>query len=248
MDRVITDSGFAGDAGTADLALSCALDAWAAGTGSDRSVRRVLPNARVLVPLVAVATGVTESGAEKGTDMAVVTLRGADGKVALPAFTSVAALAEWNPQARPLPITAARAAEAALFENADLLVLDPAGPVTFLVAGAALRALAAGRAPVPIVEDRDIVAALRALLDAEAQVRSAVLVAGDEDGELDGVLALAFDGDPDTGPQGAVHRLAAALAADPVLRDRLERGLDVAVLPAGKRLTGGLTLLDRDPQ
>ena len=46
--------------------------------------------------------------------MAAMTLLAADGHRALPVFTSIAALAAWDPAARPVPVTAARAAQAAV--------------------------------------------------------------------------------------------------------------------------------------
>jgi hypothetical protein len=245
VQRVLSDPVFPGDQGGADADLAAALGAWAAGVGSERAVRRALPGVRLMVPVVAIATALDPSGAEKSTDMAVVTLRGEDGRLALPAFTSLSALTEWHADARPLPITAARAGEAALFERADLLVIDPAGPVTFLVEGAALRALAAGRGPMTIAADTEVMAALRAHLDREPRVRVAVLVGADEDGELDGLLALTFAATGDDDRDGPAHRLSAALAADPVLCERLERGLDVAVLPPGTRLPAGTVLVDR---
>jgi hypothetical protein len=197
-------------------------------------------------PGAAVATGVEASGAEKGTDMAVVTLRGADGRVALPAFTSLTNLTDWHREARPLPITATKAGVATLFEKADLLVIDAAGPVTFLIEGVALHALANGRGPLPITQDSAVLAALRAHLDAESAVRTAVLVERDDEADLDGVLALTLTDTADGDREAPARRLCAALAGDPVLRERLERGLDVAVLPAGGRLSAGVILIDRD--
>jgi hypothetical protein len=40
-------------------------------------------------------------------------------------------------------------------------------------------------------------------------------------------------------------RVGASLAEHPVLRARLDRGLDLAVLPVGGRLPAGVVLLDR---
>jgi SseB protein N-terminal domain len=239
MDRVILDSGFAGDVGDADDALRVALDAWVA-SGDAGAVRRALLAARVLVPVVAVAGERDSDGSEKSTDMAVITLRGEDGRTALPAFGSLAALSSWHAPARPLPISAVRAAQAALFENADLLVLDPAGPVTFTVEGPALRALAEGRVPVPAAEDPEVQAALAAALDPISEVTAAVLLPG---GETDAILALVLGAGVDG--ERVARWLGATLAEHPVLRERLERGLDLAVLPAGRRLPTGLVLLDR---
>jgi hypothetical protein len=239
MQRVLSDPGFPDDDGSAPPALTAALQAWRAG-GDPTPVREALLSARVLVPVVAIAGELDESGAEKSTDMAVITLRGEDGRTALPAFGSLATLADWHAEARPLPIPAVRAAQAALFENADLLVLDPAGPVTFLVEGPALRALAEGRLPVPAGQDAAVQAALATALAPVGEVTAAVLVPG---GETDAILALVLGEGVDA--ERIARRLGAALAEHPVLRDRLERGLDLAVLPAGGRLPGGVVLLDR---
>ncbi|HEY2832368.1 MAG TPA: SseB family protein [Sporichthyaceae bacterium] len=239
MERVLSDPGFGDDTGDADPALRAALEAWAA-TEDAGPLRAALLDARVLVPVVAIAAEPDEAGGEKSTDIAVITLRGEDGRTALPAFGSLASLAAWHAPARPLPITAVRAAQAALFENADLLVLDPAGPVTFPVEGRALRALAEGRVPVPPGRDPEVQAALAAALAPVSEVTAAVLLPG---GETDAILALVLGAGVDG--ERIARRLGATLAEHPVLRDRLERGLDLAVLPAGGRLPGGLVLLDR---
>lgn len=239
MQRVLSDPGFDGDDGSAQPALTAALAAWR-DTGDPAPVHEALRSARVMVPIVAIATELEASGAEKATDMAVITLRGPDGRVALPAFGSLAGLTAWHSEARPLPITAARAAEAALFENADLLVLDPAGPVTFVVEGPALRALAEGRALLPPAADPEVHAALAAAVAPVDELAAAVLIPG---GETDAILALVLYDDEDA--QRVATLLGAALAEHPVLRARLVRGLDLAVLPPGERLPGGVVLLDR---
>ena len=59
--------------------------------------------------------------------MALVTLTGPDGRRALPVFTSVAALAAWDATARPVPVTAARAARAAVAEGCHVVVVDLGG-------------------------------------------------------------------------------------------------------------------------
>ncbi len=56
--------------------------------------------------------------------MAVVTLTRPDGRRALPVFTSVAALAAWDPTARPVPVSAARGARAAVAEGCQVAVVD----------------------------------------------------------------------------------------------------------------------------
>ena len=55
------------------------------------------------------------------------------GDARLPVFTSPDALQRWRPDARPVPVPAQRAALSAVAEGCDLLDLDPAGPVPYLV-------------------------------------------------------------------------------------------------------------------
>jgi hypothetical protein len=245
VERVLSDPGFGDDTGASDPALDAALLAWQREDGPHGPVLAALLTARVLVPIVALLAEAEADGREKSTDMAVVTLRGADGRVALPAFSSLARLSAWHPEARPLPIAAPRAAQAALFENADLLVLDPAGPVPFVVAGRALRALADGRVPAPPAADPEVAAALRVRLSAQWQIVAAALVPGDEFAGPDAVLAVAVDATrcPDPGP--LARRLSADLAADPVLQDRLDRGLDLAIVPLTALPRGHLLLDNR---
>jgi hypothetical protein len=76
--------------------------------------------------------------------MAAVLMRGRDGRTALLAFTSTETLERWNREARPVPVPAGTAAEAAVADEASALVLDVAGPVMFVVEGDDLRALASG--------------------------------------------------------------------------------------------------------
>jgi hypothetical protein len=242
MLKSIPDPGFSGDDGTADPTLAAALAAYAAGTGGAADVHRALAGRRVMVGVVAVAQEVDEAGVEKSTDMSVVTLRGSDGRTAMPAFTSLATLAAWYPQARPVPVEAERACLAAIAEGADLVVLDPAGPVAFPVEGPALRALAQGRVPVPPVEDPAVAAAARAAVEGERDVALAWLVPSDD---ADAVLALVAT--PGLGPDATAavaQRVAARLAADPVLRERLDRGLDLALVPLGTA-PAGVVLVDR---
>ncbi|MGQ0464130.1 MAG: SseB family protein [Sporichthyaceae bacterium] len=231
MDRVLSDPGFAGDGGGADPEVAAALAAYAAGDSVP--LAQLLPGARLLVPIVAILDEIDEHGAEKSTDMAVVTLQLTNGQTALPAFTSLAALGAWHPQARPLPIEGARAAQAALFEKADLLLIDPAGPVPAPIAGAGLRTLAAGRPPLPVYADPDVAAALHVHLAARPEFDAAVLLP--PQGEADAVLALRLR-EPDGDPGPALAALSAVLGPDPVLAERLQRGLDLAVLPAGTAL------------
>jgi hypothetical protein len=147
--RNIPDPGFAGDAGQAAPELASALSAYDADPERlHRQTLVVLQTARLLVPVVAVLGEVEhdEHGLahDKTSDMAAVLMRGQDGRLGLLAFTGTEALRAWNPEARPVPVTAAQAAQAAVQDDASALVLDVAGPVRFVVEGDDLRSLAEG--------------------------------------------------------------------------------------------------------
>lgn len=134
----IPDPGFPGDDGSADPAVAAALAAYAGGESDHATALEALRHSRLLVPVVAVLGSVEHVDAavrEKDSDMATVLLTRPDGRRGLLAFTSVDALAAWDPEARPVPVTAATAARAALQERADALVVDVAGPARFVVSG-----------------------------------------------------------------------------------------------------------------
>jgi hypothetical protein len=71
-------------------------------------------------------------------------MRGRDGRNALLAFTSTETLHRWNPEARPVPVPAATAAQAAVQDEAAAMLVDVAGPVMFVVETDDLRELAQG--------------------------------------------------------------------------------------------------------
>jgi SseB protein N-terminal domain len=116
----------------------------------------VLQDARLLVPVVAVLgeVGTDERGLvrDKTSDMAAVLVARPDGRRGLLAFSGRETMLRWDSevhvedgaQARPVPVTARLAAQAAVQEAADALVLDVAGPSSVAVSGDDLRALAAG--------------------------------------------------------------------------------------------------------
>lgn len=147
VDRLIPDPGFAGDTGEADAALAAALSTYALQESSV-DVLLALQDARLLVPVVAMLGEVEYDDRglahDKSSDMAAVLMQGADGRLALLAFTSIAAMTRWNPEARPVPVKAMLAAQSAVQEEAAALVLDVAGPTTYVVEGDDLIALAAG--------------------------------------------------------------------------------------------------------
>ncbi|WP_055488343.1 SseB family protein [Streptomyces sp. WMMB 322] len=234
------------DTGAADPVLAEALAAWRAGPGEPGAEQRVLEalaGARLLVPVVAVLgeSSVDESGLlrDKSSDMAVPTLTAPGGRRALPAFTSTEALARWNAEARPVAVPLRQALRALAQEQADTLVLDLAGPVTYQLTGAALRALAEGRTSTDPAADPQVKDALRALLAAEPDVMAAHLAPGGPGTGATLALTLTTDAAADAaGAAGTVRRLAGALASDETLRSRLAGGLELALLPPGSSLPG----------
>jgi hypothetical protein len=146
--RTIPDPGFAGDDGAAPAALTAALAAYGCGQGHPLEVFAELQHARLLVPVLAILGEVEldEDGRahDKTSDMATALLTGADGRLALLAFTSLATMARWRDTARPVPVAAPLAARSALQEGAAALLVDVAGPTPYVVEGGLLEGLARG--------------------------------------------------------------------------------------------------------
>ncbi len=147
--RTIPDPGFAGDDGTAAPEVLAALASYAQDPDERHAeTLMVLQHARLLVPVVAMLGEVEYDqqglAREKTSDMATVLMRGRDGRTALLAFTGTESLRRWDPAARPVPVTAAQAAQAARHDGAAAMVLDVAGPTMFVVEEDDLRSLADG--------------------------------------------------------------------------------------------------------
>lgn len=168
-------SPFADDDGSCDATLAAALDAHGRGAAPVGHVVEALAGTRVLVPVLAEldAAGVVEHDGrqhtvDKEASTGIVALRAPDGRTALPVFSSVASMAAWRADARPVPSEIARAALSAVSEGWELLVLDPGGPVTVLVPRPAVWALAKQE------PWRPAVLATANGLDVDAPVRDAV--------------------------------------------------------------------------
>lgn len=139
-------SAFSGDDGSADRELADLMLGHSMGaTGLARVVER-LAKTRVLVPVLASLDkeDFTEDGHkfDKEASAGIVALEAPDGRKALPVFTSVAAMARWRKDARPVPVDAVRAALSAVSEDWALLVVDPASPHSVLIPRPAVWAIA----------------------------------------------------------------------------------------------------------
>lgn len=146
--RRLQGSEYVDDDGSASPALAAALAGYDAGTVPYPEALAALGPARLLVPVVAllgeVEVGDDGLARDKSSDMAAVLLTGADGRLALLAFSDVGALAAWDPEARPVPVAAHLAAATAVQEGAAALVVDVAGPHRLVVDGDDLHRIAAG--------------------------------------------------------------------------------------------------------
>ncbi len=261
MPELITGgAGDPEDRGGADPRVAAALAAFAAGQESERAVLAALATARLLVPVVAVlaeAAGGERAGPvaddeqagaavaekagrrgrrlrrEKVSEMALPTLVGKDGRRAVLAFTCLEAIARWRPDARPVPVPAARVWLAARHET-GAAVIDVAGPVPLAVDGVRLAALAAGR-PVPLPQDDpDVRAAAQEAFAGEPAITDARLAeprAGSDVGVHVTLAASAGPAQATDAIQRAVSNFVAATGG------RFRRGVEVSV--AGSGLAAG---------
>ena len=244
--RTLQPTGFEGDDGSADEALTQALAAHRRGELDRYALYQVLAGKRVLAPVVALlgesedaGTGVggTELRRDKDSEMALVTLVASDGAKAVPVFTSTEKLAVWGatagfPAARPVPVSIEKAAAAALQEEADVLLLDLGTDEQFELGGTALRAFASGRVPASPDADPDVVAALLVVLRSVPEVADALESARIGAFAEGAVLELGFK--PGVDPQTLADPLrivAEGISADPLLRDRLGDGLSIVAAP-----------------
>ena len=220
--KAVPDPGFAGDDGRPDAGLIDAL-----AMGSVPAVQAALVEARVFVPLVA-QLGESEIGADglrrdKTSDIAVVTVQRPDGARALPVFSAIDRLAEWDRSARPLPVEGPRAAMAAYAENAVALLVDPGSARSVVLFGSVLLALAEGRTWLPPHDDPEV-------RDAVAEhVPAGVLWQLTDSPTGDVRLVLTYVGVPAQTAAASAQALASALAEVPLLRARLAEGFDVVV-------------------
>jgi hypothetical protein len=224
--RTLTGQPFAGDDGTTDPALLAALAAARDGGPLAEVVRAWAPS-RVLVPIVAVlgegdavrAAAAAGQG-DRSADMALVTVTGRDGRKLLPAFSSTAALVEWNRDARPVPVEAARAAQAAVVEGCAAVVIDPAGPIACLLPRPAVWAVAQGRVWVPPVRDVEVLTGVANLARAVPGI-TAHRCEPDGASGLTVVLGLPPGLSADQVNE-ITNRMGQLLAADPVVAERAD--------------------------
>jgi SseB protein N-terminal domain len=222
------DARYRDDRGEADPAVAAALAAYAAGTGGEHAVLVALAASRLLVPVVSVlADPVPADAGDKHSEMAIPSLVGQDGRLALLAFTCADSLRRWQPRARPVPVAASAVFQAAVAES-SAVVIDVAGPVPVTVEGTRLAALAAGRGVPDMHEDPDV---WSLVADAAGRVAPGIRVRlrPSRDG-----LAFTLELAPPPGAAGLVGPDVAADVADAVcarLAGRVRSGIAVLRRP-----------------
>lgn len=218
--RELSPSGFETDAGGADPVLRTLL----ADAASDAELMAAIATSRFLIPVVAAPVEITETEAglhaDSTVDLAMVTLTGPDGERALPVFTGTDSLAAWDPQARPVPVTPARMAQAAVSERCDVLVVDLAGPTSRTLRPSMVWALAQQRPWSPAHEDEHVERSVAAAVAAEADVTAFALADGGG-GELRVELTVR-PGLDRAAVTALVTRIGERLATDGELRARID--------------------------
>lgn len=227
--RELHPNPFAGDTGQADPALRAALLAVSGEPFDPQRHRRVLEaltEARLYAPIL--PSALTQSVDERGlihdnsSEMSMVRLRSGDGREATPAFTDIPTLTAWHPDARPVPIEAERLGAAAVEEGAQLVVLDPGAPQTFLLRRPALWSFLQRHSWMPAWADADVASALRTVARPFGWIggvgmgpATAAVHAGGPEVRIE----VRADRTP-TEDERAAFR--GALAADPTVTDRVD--------------------------
>jgi SseB protein N-terminal domain len=188
----------------------------------EADVVAALAAARVFVPVVAVA--------DEDAHVAVLTVTGVDGRRALPVFTSPEALTRWRPDARPVPVPGRRAALSAVAEGCDLLDLDPAGPVPYVVRRPAVWCVGRGLTWIPSYADPLVAQEISALSGGEG-LESRAEPGGSA--ELRIVLGLPAGLDADE-VQRIVGRFERALSRSERIAESVD-SVEVVVRPLGQR-------------
>lgn len=245
------------DVGEADPVLAEALAGWDAdpSPGASALVHAALLGARLLVPVVAALSAEPSAGLTGEAEMALPTILGRDGRVALPVFTSVSSLTRWRAEARPVPVPGADALKAAGAEGCSALLVDVAGPVSFVLEDQELTDLAAGYLPVvgtgdaalaartvagglPVVAPAvpppaEALAGICSALAGEPLIAEAFLLAPADGPQQPGLtLALVlFDEIESSDVLAMVRRVATSLGGSPLVPG----GLDLAVLTPEQR-------------
>jgi hypothetical protein len=237
--RSFTPNPAAGDEGTAPEAFVEGMRAFRAGELSASGLVDALRDCRFLIPLVAVAgeEGENEHGVrvDKTQELSIITVAGPDGRPILPVFSSVAAMARWRPDARPVPASATRVALAAASEQTDRVVIDARGD-ELVLPRPAVWAIARGTTWVPALDDPVVVEAIAGPAEEHAEIVAVAPVAGDPELRGSGPevvvrLAVAPGVEADR-LREIIGAMSARWASDPIVAERVDAlSVQPVVLP-----------------
>lgn len=235
--KEIPESIFADDDGSADAVLAQALIRHGRGKAHLSEVVEALAYARVLVPVLASGDHrvVGKHGLEQDevASAGVVAVELPDGRSALPVFTDVDAMRDWNPTARPIPAEGPRAALAAVAEGWSVLLINPARE-TVAIPRPAVWALGRGEVWRPAVTgaevDPEVRAAIREAVSLDEALLEADAVPGTQ-AEVAVVLGLA-SGLGREELNAVVERVQGQLAESELVAERVD-SLQLRVVPAG---------------
>ncbi len=208
--RTLVGTGFGADEGVIDPRLSAALDE----PSDEEGLVAAVAQARVIVPIMAVP------GQGASSDMASVTISAPDGRKALLAFSSTRSMSAWDASARPVPVSAQRAALAAVQERCDVIVLDVGSTSPVTLRSSMVWALAMDRVWQPAHLDPQVRATIDAARSGESSITGRELTLGPS-GELIVTLALLPGLDAEQ-VQSTVHSLAERIATDGETRARID--------------------------
>lgn len=231
VGKSIPTSEFTDDDGQPDPVVIEAMTEFAHGRGSRDAVLTALAATRLFVPVKAVldSTDLTDDGheVEKDSHMATVSIQTPDGRRALLAFTSVAAMAQWDADARPVAARTAMVAAAARDEGADAVIVDVTSDRRFVLESDVLAALSSGGRIVSAVADRAIQEAVMEAVGPVARARHCQFELSEPHGDADIRLSVIAGEGLDVA--ATLNEVAGALAASEALRAQLPRGVELGV-------------------
>ena len=226
--RELSSTGFESDLGAADPKLLAALD----DPRDETALMRAVAQARLLIPIVAAPRDRDPSGGpDTSTDMAVVILTSSDGHRAFPAFSSLKSLLAWDVTARPSPVTSSRAAQGAVSERCDVMLLDCGSGHERVLRPSMVWALAQQRDWLPAHTDPFVT---QALLRATAEEQDVVACSAKGDPAGSGILRVVLSlraGLDAARVQSLATRIGERIATDGEARARID-GLSFTIRQA----------------
>lgn len=188
--RSFEPNAFSKDDGKAPLALVEAISAFRSGTVGAEKVIDEIRVSRLLVPLLA-NLGESEVGAhgqkvDKSAELSIVTVKSPDDQDALVVFSSVAAMANWNPSSRPVPTDAIRVTLAAASQMSTRVVLDPGSETEFVIRRPAIAKIAQSLPWLPPERNLEVQKTIKESVAGEELIEGFDLATADPESRLKG--------------------------------------------------------------